>query len=128
MLKMKMNRYWIENIEYLLDPQYLTSNQKINLSPKIAREINNIDDNRAIVKLIFELKKENDYPFGIKITICGEFECPNWKTSDSGMYFMNSTSVQTLFPYLRQAVSTITGLSNIPQYCLPIVNVHELFS
>ena len=127
MLNMKMNRYWIENIEYSLDPYFLKTNEKINLSPKIGRQIEDIDSNRALVKIVFELKKEADNPFGINIVICGEFECPNWRDSSDGIYFMNKTAIQTLFPYLRQAVSTITGLSNITQYCLPIINVNEIF-
>lgn len=58
MLNMKMNRYWIENIEYSLDPYFLKTNEKINLSPKIGRQIEDIDSNRALVKIVFELKKK----------------------------------------------------------------------
>lgn len=128
MLNFSLINYWIENIDYSLDYQkFPKGNKKINIIPRIERTILPVDDNQAIVKLHFSIKKTNEVPFGIELSICGRFYCENWPKHEEGMSFIRTTSVQILFPYLRQAVSTITGMSNIPQYLLPVVNVANLF-
>lgn len=128
MLSLRLNKYWIENIDYVLDPEvFNTQNLQINIVPELNRDILPVDENHAVVKLSINVKKTDKVPFGIKTTICGLFECPKWKDTEDGMSFMKITAVQVLFPYLRQSVSTITGMSNVPQYVLPIVNVAELF-
>lgn len=129
MCSMKLNRYWIEKIDYSLDIDlYENRNKEINIVPELKREVFDIDENNAVVKLSLVVKKTNVVPFFINIIVCGLFESSSWKESEDGQYFINTTSAQVLFPYLRQAVSTITGLSNISQYVLPIVNVNNLFN
>ena len=128
MLNMRMNRYWIENINYSLDIDlYINRNKEISIIPELQRLVDKVDGNKAIVKLFFRVKKTDVIPFDINVTICGLFECDNWETTQDGLYFINTTSTQILFPYLRQAISTITGMSNIAQYVLPVVNVSTLF-
>ncbi len=128
MLNFSLINYWIENIDYSLDYQkFPKGNKKIDIIPRIERTIVPVDDNQAIVKLRFSITKTNEVPFGIELSICGTFYCENWSKHQDGMSFIRTTSVQILFPYLRQAVSTITGMSNIPQYLLPVVNVANLF-
>ena len=128
MLNFSLVNYWIEKIDYSLDyDNFPKGNKKIDITPKIERTIMPLDDNQATVKLHFSIKKAKEVPFGIDLTICGKFNCENWAKFEDGMLFMRITSVQILFPYLRQAVSTSTGMSNIPQYLLPVVNVANLF-
>ena len=128
MLSMKLNRYWIENVDYKLNPNIFDSkNKAVQITPELQREIVDIDDNNAIVKLSILIEQSESVPFGLKMTVCGSFECEKWKESDQGNIFIKTTSIQVLFPYLRNAVSMVTGLSNVPQYVLPIINVLDLF-
>ena len=129
MLNMRLDKYWIENINYSLDINlYINRNKDITIVPEIQRQIVKVDANKAVVKLLLRVKKTDVIPFDINIAICGLFECENWENTEEGHYFVSTTSVQVLFPFLRQAVANITGMSNIAQYVLPIVNVGNLFN
>ena len=128
MPKMSFKKYWIEKSNYSLNVNVLENlKEPIHIFPEFRREIVKVDDNHATVKLNVNIKQTEKVPFSIDVTICGLFECDDWEKTDIGREFVFITSIQTLFPYLRQAVSTITGMSNVPQYVLPIVNVRTLF-
>lgn len=128
-LKMNLKRYWMENIAFNLNSNALINlnNKAIKISPEFKREIIEVDENNAIVKITMRVSQTEEIPFNVYITVCGAFECEKWKESEDGQGFIKITTVQVLFPYLRQAVSTITGMANIPPYVLPIVNVRTLF-
>lgn len=128
MPKMSFKKYWIEKSNYSLNVDVLENlKESIHIFPEFRREIVKVDDNHATVKVNVNIQQTDIVPFSIDVTICGLFECENWENTDIGHEFIFITSVQALFPYLRQAVSTITGMSNVPQYVLPIVNVRTLF-
>lgn len=129
MLNFRLEKYWVEDINYKLNIDTYSSclGKTINIDPQLKRDIVEIDDNKAIVKLSIKVDSEKESPFGMLITICGEFVCKAWKDTPEGQDFMKFTSVQVLFPYLRQIVSTVTSLSNIQPYVLPVINVFELF-
>lgn len=129
MLNMRLQKHWVDNINYSLDINKYESclGKTININPEFKRDIIEVDTDNAIVKLSIKITNENDAPFDVNVTICGLFECKGWKDTNEGQDFIKFTSVQVLFPYLRQIVSTITGLSNIQQYVLPIINVFDFF-
>ncbi len=129
MLNMRLEKYWVENINYTLDIDTYSSfsGKKININPELKRDIVEVDADKAIVKLSIKICKEGEVPFGVNATVCGSFICESWKQSPEGQSFIKFTSVQVLFPYLRQLISTITGASNIHAYVLPIINVFEFF-
>lgn len=126
---MNMTHYWIEKSNFNLNVKTLSKNAKgpISISPDFKRDIIELDGDNAIVKISIIIKQTDSIPFDIDVVVCGSFNCERWKESDEGQSFIKYTSVQILFPYLRQAVATITGMANIPQYVLPVINVKELF-
>ena len=125
--KLFLETYNITNISMKLNPSFELSDKPIEVKPSFGREVIRIDNHHAIVILKVEIKNEGNKPFFGGLIIQGQFKCDNWEKSEDGLFLIKETSSAILFPYLRQALSTITGLMNIPPYTLPVVNVQTLF-
>ena len=82
--------------------------------------------NEAIITIdciIFENAIENDYPFTLEITIVGNFEVEGEIEHEDFMRFCELNGTAVLFPYLRGAITNITGSTNLIPLVLPLVNI-----
>jgi len=125
--KLYLESYNITNISIRLNPSFQITEGPIEINPCFGRAITKIDDNQAIITLKVEIKNEGNKPFIGEITIQGKFRCDNWENSEDGQFLIKETTSTILFPYLRQALSNVTGLLNITPYILPVVNTQSLF-
>jgi len=58
--------------------------------------------------------------------LSGKFEVESEKRNNN-LSLIKSNATAILFPYLRNAVSMLTALSNIPTLTLPVFNIVALF-
>lgn len=99
----------------------------ISINPEFTREINKIDNDTALVNLIFRIDNKNaDMPFSMEVNIEGVFRLENWEHPDM-LPMIRSNAVAILFPYLRSLVSMITANANISPYLLPVMNIVAMF-
>ena len=122
-----MHRYWIEKIDYKFNPSFNSINKKeIDLSPKFSRNIKKIDESRAVVSIGFQVGGA-EVPFVFDLIISGLFELQNWEDEEK-KFLMTENTCAILFPYLRQAITTITSTANVPPLVIPVINTFNLFN
>lgn len=123
-------RYWFDKLELIANNNFKkVEGQPINLEPSLSRRIQKVDENQAVVSISIKTKEsKDDVPFFLDVCISGLFSCPLWEDSDDGKFYINETTSTILFPYLRQAVTTLTSLGNFPPFVLPIINTYSLFN
>lgn len=98
----------------------------ISLNPILEKKIEKIDENTVKVSLFFRVDGKDDKPFSLKVILVGLFKCENWEKTEIGSALARMNTVNILFPYLRQAVSTLTTMAGIPPYILPIINTNSI--
>jgi preprotein translocase subunit SecB len=86
------------------------------------------ENNIALINLsckIFNLPKENNYPFSISVKITGFF---NFEVDikDNIEEILSLNGISILFPYLRSYITMLTSNAGISPLILPTINVAEL--
>ena len=123
---LKMKRYWISESHFSINPSFFNKvGASANIEPELSQRIKKIDENNVEIEITVKISKNETSPFDILVSINGFFECPDWENDKKQNDLLVFTSLQTLYPYLRQAVSTLTGTANIAPYTLPLINVYD---
>jgi preprotein translocase subunit SecB len=124
---LKFNGYVVEKLNFQLNKKFVHE-KEIAISPAFNREIEKLDANKYLVRVkvvIGDLEYE-EQPFYIEVILSGKFEVESEKRNNN-LSLIKSNATAILFPYLRNAVSMLTALSNIPTLTLPVFNIVALF-
>lgn len=122
-----LDNYFVTDINVKVNKEFKRPEGLIEMNPLFSKKIEKIDENKAMVYLKVSIESSVDKPFYGSITIQGKFTCEKYESTDDGVFLMNKTSLSILFPYLRQALSNVTTLLNVPTYVLPVINITKLF-
>lgn len=125
--ELKLKGFLIDNISFKANKFFKWSGP-VTINPSFERRITKLDDNNALVTLVFDVPSSNELPFALHVEINGSFELEKWESDSISMTLMKDNASSILFPYLRHAVSDITSISGIPPYIMPVQNVTNLFS
>ena len=103
---------------------------KFEIKPLFSRQIRQANENPEINVVVLECKIESKddepKPFNLTVRMVGVFEVKNMKTDDDRRIFaLNAT--ETMFPYLRAAVTNLTADALVNPLTLPIVPGATLF-
>lgn len=127
-IELNLLKYYFSNISLTEDPNFKNNNEPIDLNPTFERNIVEIDKNIIKVSLTFKTNANfGKAPFALSLTINGIFERNNYEESEEGIFLSETTTVRFLFPYLRQAITSIVSTAGYPPYVLPVVDVTQLF-
>ncbi len=124
---MKLGNFGITTEEISLK-QIKQNTNKFNITPKYKKSIEKVNNNLYLVKLIFDIKNDEKtiFPFDMHMTMVGTFEI--FEATDYEINtFLNVKAVDIMFPYLRAAVSGVTGAAMLPPVMLPIAPADKLF-
>ena len=123
-----LKNYQIDNIVFVINQDFVWPKERgIEIKPTFNRKIIDHDGNSAFVNITIDIPKEENTPFSLHLSIVGFFELKQWKKTEEGKILMSNNASAVLFPYLRQAVTTITTLGGLPPYTLPVMNMATLF-
>ena len=126
--QLRLLDFWFSDISVKFDKTKPSSKEEgKKLKQSIRRDIIKIDNNTAIVKLLFTIEGDSDSPVFVNVGLCGKFECADWEKDEISNILIHDNATTILFPYLRHAVSDVTTLVGLPPYVLPIVNVAKAF-
>jgi preprotein translocase subunit SecB len=121
----QLRQYVVSKIQFDLKSTFDGKNQRgIKIDPLFRRDVTTIDPEQFQINIGCSIDCEL---FFLNLELNGIFSCKDW-SSDlhlKEMIIVNTTAI--LFPYLRNAISSITLNANIPPYTLPVMNVVELF-
>ncbi len=107
-----------------------TPDTKFEIKPMFTRQIRQANENPKVNIVILECKiestEEAPKPFDLKARFVGVFEVNNMTTDeDKRIFAINAT--ETMFPYLRAAVTNLTADALINPLTLPVVPGSTLF-
>lgn len=125
--ELKLKGFLIDNISFKAN-KFFKWNGPVTINPSFQRRITKLDNDNALVTLVFDVPSSNELPFALHVEINGSFELEKWESDSISMTLMKDNASSILFPYLRHAVSDITSISGIPPYIMPVQNVLNLFS
>ena len=125
-VEMRLLKFNFTELFFKLNDSFVWPKDPISLEPVIEKKITKIDENKVKISLFFAIKDSENKPFDSKVTLVGVFECQNWEKDEVGKLLVTMNTVNILFPYLRQAVSSLTTTAGVPPYILPIINTQSI--
>lgn len=119
-----------DELYFKVNPIKATAETKFEIKPLFSRQIRQANDNPEINVVMLECKIEtNDKepkPFNLTVRLMGVFEVKNMTSDDDRRIFaINAT--ETMFPYLRAAVTNLTADALVNPLTLPVVPGATLF-
>ena len=125
MIKYSLKALTADELSFKVNPIKATPETKFEIKPFFSRQIRQANENQKIHLVILECKIENKEdspkPFNLTARFVGVFEVENMKTDeDRRIFAVNAT--ETMFPYLRAAVTNLTADALINPLTLPVVH------
>ena len=100
-IALTLKQYVVKQMSFALNDEFIPGPDQIDLHPDFRRTINRLDADTASIILTFEIKKERDLPFSMKIEVEGIFSLNAWAEDKIKSLIMSNNTVAILFPYLR---------------------------
>lgn len=125
---MTLKNYIVKTMNFSINENFdFEKDVDVTVNPEFTRNINKVDNDNAVVNLIFCIDNKNaDMPFAMEVNVEGLFHLENWEQPDM-LPLIRANSVAILFPYLRSIVTMITANANISPYTLPVMNIAAMF-
>ena len=119
-----------DELYFKVNPIKATADTKFEIKPLFSRQIRQANENPAINVVMLECKIETTEkepkPFNLTVRMVGVFEVKNMENDDDRRIFaINAT--ETMFPYLRAAVTNLTADALVNPLTLPVVPGATLF-
>ena len=130
MIEYVMKGISADELSFKVTPMKGQPNGKIALHPQFSRKVQPVKENPAIHLVALECKIEGTeaepLPYRILVRFVGVFEVKNMNTDeDRRIFFINAT--ETMFPYLRAALASLTADALVMPLQLPAVSGATLF-
>lgn len=130
MIQYSLKALTADELSFKVNPMKVSPDTKFEIKPFFSRQIRTANENGKINIVILECKiestEESPKPFNLIARFVGVFEVENMNTDeDKRIFAINAT--ETLFPYLRAAVSNLTADALINPLTLPVIPGATLF-
>ena len=112
-----------EELSFKQNNVKIPKDAKLDLKPSFSRRVRKTPDNEKLHFVTLEVKIESSEtspkPFDLKVCLTGVFEAE--VESDFERRAFNVQAVAILYPYLRAAVTNLTGAAFVAPLVLPVV-------
>lgn len=130
MIQYSLKALTAEELSFKVNHVQATPDTKFEIKPMFSRRIRQANENPKINIVVLECKIESTEdapkPFNITARFVGVFEVENMNTDEDRRTFaINAT--ETMFPYLRAAITNLTADALINPFTLPVVSGATLF-
>ena len=130
MIEYSLKALTADELSFKVNPIKAAPDTKFEIKPMFTRQIRQANENNKVNIVILECKiestEESPKPFNLKARFVGVFEVNNMTTDeDKRTFAINAT--ETMFPYLRAAVTNLTADALINPLTLPVVSGATLF-
>lgn len=119
-----------EDVHCTLNHVRPQENKRIAIKPRFGRKITQATDNERIWFVDLEVLvvgEENEpTPFNLKVRTRGVFEVEGLDSEQDKKVF-NLSATETVFPYLRSVVATLTGSAFNQPFMLPAIPTAAIF-
>ena len=130
MIEYSLKALTADELSFKVNPIKAAPDTKFEIKPMFTRQIRQANENNKVNIVILECKiestEESPKHFNLKARFVGVFEVNNMTTDeDKRTFAINAT--ETMFPYLRAAVTNLTADALINPLTLPVVPGSTLF-
>ena len=130
MIEYSLKALTADELSFKVNPVKATPDTKFEIKPFFSRQIRHVTDNPKINIVVLECKiestEESPKPFNLLARFVGVFEVQNMETDeDKRIFAINAT--ETIFPYLRAAVTNLTADALVNPLTLPVVSGATIF-
>ncbi len=130
MIEYSMKNLSADELSFKMNHIKAEPNARFEIKPFFSRRIQAVNENPLIHIVTLECKiestEESPKPFDILVRLVAVFEVKNMDTDeDRRVFAVNAT--ETMFPYLRAAITNLTADALIPPIVLPVVSGGTLF-
>ncbi len=130
MIQYSLKALSADELSFKVNPIKAAPDTKFEIKPMFSRQIRQANENPKINLVVLECKiestEESPKPFNLRVRFVGVFEVNNMNTNeDKRIFAINAT--ETMFPYLRAAVTNLTADALINPLTLPVVPGATLF-
>ena len=130
MIEYSLKALTADELTFKVNPVKASPDTKFEIKPFFSRQIRQAHENPKVNIVILECKiestEESPKPFDVKARFVGIFEVENMNTAeDKRIFAINAT--ETIFPYLRAAITNLTADALINPLTLPVVPGATLF-
>ena len=130
MIQYSLKALSADELSFKVNPLKARPDTKFEIKPMFSRQIRQANEDKKINIVILECKiestEESPKPFNLHARFVGVFEVNNMNTNeDRRIFAINAT--ETMFPYLRTAVTNLTTTALINPLVLPVVSGATLF-
>ena len=115
----ELKGYKIDSIQF---ENNVPNGTELKLQNQVKYNVNYVDaENRCIGILDFRISDSDMNPFEIRIKMVAEFTY----TPDEQKPDIHTGSFDQMFPFLRQAVNTLTALAGMPGLLIPMMKLDK---
>ena len=130
MIEYSMKNLTADELAFKMNHIKAEPNTRFEIKPFFSRRIQGVNETPLIHIVTLECKiqstDESPKPFDLLVRLVGVFEVKDMKTDeDRRIFAVNAT--ETMFPYLRAAITNLTADALIPPIVLPVVSGGTLF-
>lgn len=130
MIQYSLKALTADELSFKVNPVQATPDTRFEIKPVFSRQIRQANENPKVNVVMLECKiestKESPKPFNVLARLVGVFEVENMETDeDKRIFAINAT--ETMFPYLRAAITNLTADALINPLTLPVVPGATLF-
>lgn len=130
MIKYSLKALTADELSFKVNPLKVTPDTKFEIKPFFSRQIRQANEDGRINIVILECKiestEDSPKPFNLLARLVGVFEVEDMNTDeDKRIFAINAT--ETMFPYLRAAITNLTADALVNPLTLPIVPGATLF-
>lgn len=130
MIQYSLKALTADELSFKVNPLKVAPDTKFEIKPFFSRQIRQANENNKINIVILECKiestDESPKPFNLLARFVGVFEVENMNSDeDKRIFAINAT--ETIFPYLRAAITNLTADALVNPLTLPVVPGATLF-
>ncbi len=130
MIQYSLKALSADELSFKVNPIKATPDTKFEIKPLFSRQIRQANEDEKIHLVILECKiestEESPKPFNLHVRFVGVFEVNNI-TSDEDRRIFAINATETMFPYLRAAITNLTADALINPLTLPVISGATLF-
>ena len=130
MIKYSLKALTADELHFKVNPIKVTPDTKFEIKPFFSRQIRQANENPKINIVVLDCKIESTddspKPFNLIVRLVGVFEVEDMVSDeDKRIFAINAT--ETMFPYVRAAVTNLTADALVNPLTLPVVPGSTLF-
>lgn len=130
MIQYSLKALSADELSFKVNPIKATPDTKFEIKPLFSRQIRQANEDNKIHLVVLECKiestEEAPKPFNLHVRFVGVFEVNNM-TSDEDRRIFAINATETMFPYLRAAITNLTADALINPLTLPVISGATLF-